>query len=118
MHLSFPFEDEKINPSSWKDAYSEVHNYEATFRGSSTIGAICFLLRDMKQEKKSMEESFILIIENEVVIYNLLGKKRAPRDVSLWHRAIISYCISIVYKEEYAYAFPTFTRSEIEKIIF
>jgi len=118
LHLHFPLEDQPLNASSWKSARSEMYAYEMNYTGNAIITNICFILRKFKSEDLSMEEAFIQTILNEAVINNLLLKKRNPDEISLWNRAIISYCISIVYRDEYQNAFPSFTRSEINKILF
>jgi len=118
LHLDFPIQDKPIKPSNWRSARSEMYSYETNYTGNAIITNICFILRKLRSENLSMEKAFIQTVSSEAVINNLLLKKRNADKISSWNRAIISYCISIVYRDEYQNAFLSLTRSEINKILF
>jgi hypothetical protein len=117
MHIDFPIEDNKLDKNNWKSVFSEVLSYSRTYSGDAVVSELYFLIYDIKDDNKSMEEAFDLVINNESVIYNFLGKKRESSQLLIWHRAVISYVISRVYKEEYNKNFPHLKRDEVSKIL-
>jgi hypothetical protein len=118
MNISFPIEDNKLDKKNWISAFSEVLRYRDTYTGGAIVSELYLLTWDIKNiENLSMDEAFEKIINDEAVINNFLGKKREAHKVQIWHRAVISYVISKVYKEEYNKNFPSLKRDEVSKIL-